>query len=200
MISQFADGFQPVLDVVVENAARLVRLPMTLQILALREANLVNCGAHTAVFIGSRRAEIRSTPYARWRALIDRQTSTFMICRTGSRMNFRAAMAASAAQDASVPLCTRRELRSGLILSPYEVRPFTESRSAAQKRLPTKRLSRSRTSGCSKNCRNAMQNCARPGASDRNGRSARHHQPLAHGCAAGPRRHRRERRKGLWDR
>ena len=42
-------------------------------------------------------------------------------------------------------------------------------------------------------------NCARPGASDGNGRGARHHQPLAHGRAAGPRRHRRERRPGLWD-
>ena len=38
-----------------------------------------------------------------------------------------------------------------------------------------------------------------PGASDGNGRGARHHQPLAHRRAAGARRHRRERRKGLWD-
>ena len=30
-------------------------------------------------------------------------------------------------------------------------------------------------------------------------RGARHHQPLADGRAAGPRRHRRERRQGLWD-
>ena len=37
------------------------------------------------------------------------------------------------------------------------------------------------------------------GASDGNGRGARHHQPLADGCAAGPRRHRRECRPGLWD-
>ena len=29
------------------------------------------------------------------------------------------------------------------------------------------------------------------GASDRNQRGAQHHQPLADGCAAGPRRHRR---------
>ena len=39
-----------------------------------------------------------------------------------------------------------------------------------------------------------------PGASDGNGRGARHHQPLAHGRAAGARCHRRERRPGLWDR
>ncbi len=39
-----------------------------------------------------------------------------------------------------------------------------------------------------------------PGASDGDGRGARHHQPLAHGRAAGPRRHRRERSTGLWDR
>ena len=38
-----------------------------------------------------------------------------------------------------------------------------------------------------------------PGASDRNSRGARYHQPVAHGRAAGARRHRRERRAGLWD-
>ena len=38
------------------------------------------------------------------------------------------------------------------------------------------------------------------GASDGNRRGARHHQPLADGRAAGPRRHRRERRPGLWNR
>ena len=37
------------------------------------------------------------------------------------------------------------------------------------------------------------------GASDRNGRGARHHQPLADGRATGPRRHRRECGPGLWD-
>ena len=37
------------------------------------------------------------------------------------------------------------------------------------------------------------------GASDGNRRGARHHQPLADGRAAGARRHRRERRAGLWD-
>ena len=39
-----------------------------------------------------------------------------------------------------------------------------------------------------------------PGASDGDGRGARHHQPLADGRAAGPRRHRRERRPGLRNR
>ena len=39
-----------------------------------------------------------------------------------------------------------------------------------------------------------------PGASDGDGRGARHHQPLADGRAAGARRHRRERGAGLWDR
>ena len=49
--------------------------------------------------------------------------------------------------------------------------------------------------------RRAQRRIARgPGASDGNGRGARHHQPLADGRAAGPRRHRRERRTGLWDR
>ena len=47
-----------------------------------------------------------------------------------------------------------------------------------------------------RNCRIARG----PGASDRNGRGARHHQPLADRRAARARRHRRERGPGLWDR
>ena len=39
-----------------------------------------------------------------------------------------------------------------------------------------------------------------PGASDGDGGSARHHQPLADRRAARARRHRRERGTGLWDR
>ena len=41
--------------------------------------------------------------------------------------------------------------------------------------------------------------CRDPGASDCDERDARHHQPLAHGCAARSRRHRRERRTRLCD-
>ena len=47
-----------------------------------------------------------------------------------------------------------------------------------------------------RNCRIARG----PGASDRNGRGPRHHQPLAHGRAARARRHRRERGPSLRNR
>ena len=57
------------------------------------------------------------------------------------------------------------------------------NRSHCLKLLPIKRSSPSRTCGCSKNP-GAQRRIARgSGASDRNRRGARHHQPLAHGRA-----------------
>ena len=79
--------------------------------------------------------------------------------------------------------------------SPTEVRRSPRSRSNFSKPSPTRPSSPSKTCGCSRNS-GAQRRIARgPGASDGNGRGARHHQPLADGRAAGPRRHRRERRR-----
>ena len=50
-----------------------------------------------------------------------------------------------------------------------------------------------------KELEDATRNCARPGASDGHFRGAWHHQPLADRRAAGARRHRRERSAGLRD-
>ena len=69
-----------------------------------------------------------------------------------------------------------------------------------QRPSPTRPSSPSRTCGLFQELRRAQRRIARgPGASDGNGRGARHHQPLADGRAAGARRHRRERGAGLWD-
>ena len=87
-----------------------------------------------------------------------------------------------------------------IVIRRMEVRPFTEKQIRFLKPSPIKRSSLSRTCGCLRNCRTQLRIARGAGASDRNGRGARHHQPLAHGRAAGARRHRRKRRAGLWDR
>ena len=66
---------------------------------------------------------------------------------------------------------------------PSQIRPSSQSRSPAVQGI------------AGAQCRTARG----AGASDRNGRGARHHQPLADRRAAGARCHRRERRAGLWD-
>ena len=82
-----------------------------------------------------------------------------------------------------------------------EVRPFTDKADRASEDF--RRSSRHRYRECAavQRIAGAQRGIARgAGASDGDVRGARHHQPLAHGRAAGARRHRRERRAGLWDR
>ena len=82
-----------------------------------------------------------------------------------------------------------------------EVRPFTDKQIALAQNLRRSSRDRHRERAAVQGTPGAQRRIARgAGASDGDGRGARHHQPLADGRAAGPRRHRRERRAGLWDR
>ncbi len=96
--------------------------------------------------------------------------------------------------------CCGRGLPSGL--SGFVERRSVLSRTSKSRSedLRCRRSSPSRTSGCSKSSRAECGTARGAGASDRDVRGARHHQPLADRRAAGARCHCRERGAGLWDR
>ena len=100
----------------------------------------------------------------------------------------------------SLPRSCARAILSGS--SSFVVRRFDPSRTSRSlcSRLSPPGRDRHRERAAVQRNPGAQRGIARgPGASDRNGRGARHHQPVADGRAAGPRRHRRERGPGLWD-
>ena len=82
-----------------------------------------------------------------------------------------------------------------------DVRPFTDKADRSSQNLRRSGGDRYRERAIVQGTPGTQCRIARgAGASDGNRRGARHHQPLAHGRAAGPRRHRRKRGSGLWDR
>ena len=136
------------------------------------------------------------------RAILDRQTIHIhdLAADRDGFPDVRSTSAHGHSNDACRAVAARRCAHRGIMIRRTEVRPFTDKQIALLKdlRRPSRHRHRERAVVPRTQERNA--NCARPGASDGDGRGARHHQPLADGRAAGARRHRRERRPGLWDR
>ena len=97
--------------------------------------------------------------------------------------------------------CSARDVAIGAILiRRTEVRPFTEKQIKLLETFAVSSGHRHRERAAVQGNPGAQRRTARSaGASDGDGRGARHHQPLAHRRAAGARRHRRERGEGLWD-
>ena len=80
------------------------------------------------------------------------------------------------------------------------VEPFTERQVAVARNFRRSSCDRHRERAIVQGTPGTQRRVARGArASNGDGRGARHHQPLADGRTAGPRRHRRERSPGLWD-
>ena len=99
-----------------------------------------------------------------------------------------------------VPMVRDGRVIGAVAVGRIEVRPFTEKETALLQTFAHQAVIAIENVRLFKETSGAQRGTAGgPGASDGNGRGARHHQPLAHGRSAGPRRHRRECRPGLRD-
>ena len=205
VIASSPTDIQPVLEVVAENAARLCDASNV----GIWRTDGVNCWP--VVFKGPipipRVGPVlmaRGSNVAR--AMIDRQ---IIHCpdmlsaetqaefpessATAERLGVRTALI--------VPLLREADAIGAIHLRRNEVRPFTDKQIALVKTFADQAVIAIENVRLFKEIAGAQLRTARgPGASDGNVRGARHHQPLADRRAAGARRHRRERRAGLWDR
>ena len=190
VIASSPTDIQPVLDVVAENAARLCD-SSDAQIWRVEgdmARKVASYGVTSPVLgVGETRPITRGSSSGR--AILDRET--FILHDTQNEPGLDPALIAN-----SVRLGIRTALSVPLLREGVSIGAISRSNFS---RLSPTSVSPSRT--CAVQESGAQRRVARgAGASDGDGRGARHHQPLADGRAAGPRRHRRERRAGLWDR
>ena len=200
MIASSPTDLQPVLDVVAENASRLCEANDA----AIRRADgdklsLVASPGQFRCPGGTR----PRTRLAERRAFFERQTVHVHDLQAKLRTNFlkRGLGRPGDRTFLVAPMLREGNAIGAINIRRTEVRPFTEKQIALLKTFADQAVIAIENVRLFKELERAQCRIARgPGASDGNGRGARHHQPLAHGRAAGPGRDRRERRAGLWDR
>ena len=203
VIASSPTDVQPVLDVVAENAARLCDASDA----AIWRTDgdkfwLVALHGSVPIF---RREEARPMTRGRFvgRTMIDRETIHIHDVSTPeAQAEFPESWETSEIRTVlATPLLREGTPIGAIHIRRTEVRPFSDKQIALLKTFADQAVIAIENVRLVQRTRRAQRRIARgPGASDSDRRGARHHQPLTHGRAAGPRRYRRERRAGLWDR
>ena len=204
VIASSPTDIQPVLNVIAENAARICGTP-DVSIFRV-EDNGYRVVAH--LWLRARGAAGETRPLDRGsvvgRAIVERETIHLHDVRAVEDDFWR--VKTSAVPEGLRTMLATPLLREGVAIGAIgmrrtEVKPFSDKQIALLKTFADQAVIAIENVRLFKELQRAQCGIARgPGASDGDGRSAQHHQPLAHRRAAGARCHRRERRPGLWDR
>ena len=186
---------QPVLDVIAENAARVCGSYDA--VIRLLEGNILRLAAHYGPVEPGFGLE-RPLGGAPGKAILERKTIQIP--------DIQAEVPDARNRNADVrtflvtPLLREGTAIGVISIRRTEIKPFTDKQVALLETFASQAVIAIENVRLFKefqerNCRTARG----AGASDGNVGGARHYQPIAHGCAAGARRHRRKRGAGLWD-
>ena len=185
IISRSPTDVQPVLDAIVESAARVCGIDDV--VLRLHEGDTMVSRAHFGpIPIG--RVEIsRDDLQYRWM----REYGTLHIPDVSDATAFQIVNVSGFRSFLAVPLHQQGELIGGLTARRTEVRPFTPAQIKLLETFADQAVIAIENVRLFKEIARAQRRVTRsPGASNGDGRGARHHQPLADGRTAGSRRHR----------